>query len=315
MKKYFLIILLLSAAFPVAEVRANATISATAGSEGEFNRHGVTLHYRLLGKGSPILFLSGGPGFTVDPLVSMAQEFAKSHTCILFDQRGTGKSKVPMLDSTTINLKAYLDDLEALRTHLKVKRWTIIGLSWGGMLAMSYAATHPEAVSALVLVDSGGINLDFQKDFAANVFKRLLPAEREAAAFWGDPSRIAADPERASFEYLRALAPGYFYDRQKAIPFIRSLTPQTFNIKVNILMMTDLQKEKYDLREALKTFRRPVLLVYGRQDPMGEETAYLIHRSLLHSTLEFIEECGHIPMVEQPRAFFSIVKRFLRAVS
>lgn len=298
-------LLLFSAEHPVP------SMAAAAQTDGKFRRNEITLHYTIFGDGPPVLLLSGGPGFSVDPLISTAKELANSHKCILFEQRGTGKSQVSTLNSSSINLKEYIDDLEGLRAHLGIKTWTILGLSWGGMLAMAYAASHPDAVHALVLVGSGGINLDYSKRLIANRNARMLPSEREAIEYWGNASRVASDPDRAGLEVTRALLPSYFYDRKKANAMIQSLRPGVFNLRVNSLMDADLEKIEYDLRPALRNFKRPVLALYGRQDPIGEETALQIHHALSNSILEYIEECGHVPMVEQPEAYFRVVRSFL----
>lgn len=290
-----------------------APVGPTSPDAGSFSHDGVTLHYKAFGRGRPLLLLSGGPGFTAEPLIPTAEEFAKSHRCILFDQRGTGDSNIHAFDNNTINLRASVEDLEALRTHLGFSRWTVLGVSWGGMLAMAYAAAHPDSVSGLILVDSGGVNLDFLKGFDANISKRLLPSELKTIAYWSDPSRLAADPRRAGYEILRAKIPGYFFDRRKAQALINDVTPESFDIRVNELMLRDLSRQGYDLRESLRSFGRPVLIVQGRQDPLGESTALQIQNTFPHSTLQFIEECGHIPIIEQPDAFFGTVEQFLRS--
>lgn len=289
-----------------------APVGPASPEAGSFSREGVTLHYKAFGRGRPLLLLSGGPGFTAEPLTPTAERLARSHRCILFDQRGTGDSYLPAPDSTTINLRVAVEDLEALRTHLGFSRWTVLGVSWGGMLAMAYAAAHPDSISGLILVDSGGVNLDFLKGFDANISKRLLPSELKTIAFWSDPARLAADPRRAGYEILRAKIPGYFFDRRKAQALVNSVTPESFDIRVNELMLRDLSRQGYDLREALRTFGQPVLIVQGRQDPLGEPTALQIHSAFPQSTLQFIEECGHMPMTEQPDAFFATVEQFLR---
>lgn len=290
-----------------------AAVGQASPEAGSFSHDGVTLRYKAFGRGRPLLLLSGGPGFTAEPLTPTAEELAKSHRCVLFDQRGTGDSNVHAFDSNTINLRASVEDLEALRAHLGFSRWAVLGVSWGGMLAMAYAAAHPDSVSGLILVDSGGVNLDFLKEFDANISKRLLPSELKTIAYWSDPSRLAADPWRAGYEILRAKIPGYFFDRRKAQALINDVTPESFDIRVNELMLRDLSRQGYDLRESLRGFGRPVLIVQGRQDPLGESTALQIQNTFPHSTLQFIEECGHIPMIEQPDAFFGTVEQFLRS--
>ena len=69
---------------------------------------------------------------------------------VLFDQRGCGKSRpnASLEDNTTWSL---IEDIERLRIHLGVEKWTVFGGSWGSTLALAYAITHPHRVEALVL--------------------------------------------------------------------------------------------------------------------------------------------------------------------
>lgn len=100
-------------------------------------------------KGQPVLFVHGGPGSGTEP--NQRRFFDPSHyRIVLFDQRGAGKSRpFASLDgNTTWNLVA---DIERLRTHLGIERWLVFGGSWGSTLALSYAETHPERVTGLIL--------------------------------------------------------------------------------------------------------------------------------------------------------------------
>jgi len=99
--------------------------------------------------GVPVVFLHGGPGGKCSP--KMRRFFDPDHyRIILFDQRGTGRSNPHVcLDK---NSPEYLvNDIEALRTHLKIDAWHVFGGSWGSTLSLLYACEHPEKVKSLVL--------------------------------------------------------------------------------------------------------------------------------------------------------------------
>jgi proline iminopeptidase len=112
---------------------------------------GHELYYEQLGRrdGPAVLFLHGGPGGGGD---TQARRFfdASRWRVVLFDQRGAGRSRpfASLVDNTTWHLVA---DIERLRRHLGIERWLVFGGSWGSTLALAYAETHPEAVTALVL--------------------------------------------------------------------------------------------------------------------------------------------------------------------
>ncbi|MFP4245757.1 MAG: prolyl aminopeptidase [Halochromatium sp.] len=112
---------------------------------------GHELHLEQCGNpaGIPAVFLHGGPGAGCGP--SHRRFFdPKRYRIILFDQRGCGHSTphASLEHNSTWDLVA---DLERIRAHLGIERWLVFGGSWGSTLALAYAETHPERVSALVL--------------------------------------------------------------------------------------------------------------------------------------------------------------------
>ncbi|URX62730.1 prolyl aminopeptidase [Luteibacter anthropi] len=110
-----------------------------------------TLYFEESGnpKGKPVVFLHGGPGAGTNPNCRRFFDPAK-YRIVLFDQRGCGKSTphAELTDNTTWDLVA---DIERLREHLGIEKWQVFGGSWGSTLALSYAETHPERVTELVL--------------------------------------------------------------------------------------------------------------------------------------------------------------------
>jgi proline iminopeptidase len=112
---------------------------------------GHQIYYERSGKpgGRPAVFLHGGPGGGFSPQHRQLFDPAV-YDVTLFDQRGCGRS-IPYasLDAnTTWHLVA---DIERLRVTFGIERWLVFGGSWGSTLALAYAETHPERVSALIV--------------------------------------------------------------------------------------------------------------------------------------------------------------------
>ena len=104
--------------------------------------------------GKPAVMLHGGPGSGCGPWFRRYCDPSK-YRIVLFDQRGAGRS-TPHASSygtdMSVNTTAHvIRDLELLRHHLCVERWLVWGVSWGSVLGLRYAQTHPDAVSELVL--------------------------------------------------------------------------------------------------------------------------------------------------------------------
>jgi proline iminopeptidase len=251
-----------------------------AAEHGSLQRDGLTLHYRTDGTGKPIVFLSGGPGFDVEYFVPAAKYFPLGHKFVFLEQRGTGRSRFDHMNEETMTLKLLVDDVEALRSHLHVESLVLAGHSFGGMLAMAYAADYPDRVDSLILIDSGGPTTEFRDWMGDNIGTRLRPGEDNLNA--------------------------YFFDRGKLSLFTAGpLHHDTYK-----LINADLRKH-YDVRDGIRRLKRPVLIVHGHQDPIGDKTAEDINHLIPSSILRYIHKCGHFPWIEQPQQFQEILADFL----
>ncbi|MBT8399224.1 MAG: alpha/beta hydrolase [Rhodothermia bacterium] len=287
-----------------------ASHPALAQVVGQVDRGDVAIHYQVFGEGFPVVLLSGGPGASSTALMPIARKLDDEYKVVLIDQRGTGLSQLAVLDSTTITLKNYVEDVEAVRRHLGIERWLIIGHSWGGGLAMAVTAAHPRHSAGMVLIGSIGIDLEYL-DYA---FDNLNYSESDLATlkFWSDPERRAADPERAAYEYYRALLPSRLYRSTDMLQILENLVVEQDFSTIAPLMTKDLIRVGYDLRPALRAYEGPVLVLQGRQGFLGGRTAEKIVQTIPNAEIAFIEKCGHFPFVEQPEAFFASLAGFLQ---
>ena len=109
------------------------------------------VYYEEVGapQGRPCVILHGGPGGAVNPTMRRFFDPARWRM-MLFDQRGCGRSRpnAELVENDTWKL---VEDIERLRARMGVESWTVFGGSWGSTLALTYAATHPQRVDALIL--------------------------------------------------------------------------------------------------------------------------------------------------------------------
>lgn len=282
-------------------------------AEGFAESKDIDIFYQTFGEGEPLVILNGGPGFPSNHFVKLAQRLALAgRQTIIFDQRGTGRSEMSEVNNSNVTMDLMLEDMEAVRQHLGIEKWSIMGHSFGGMYAMFYASQFPEKVKSVVLSHSGGIDLTFLEAFPANRNIRLTQAQRDSLAFWTNPSNISKYPKYARIGKAKAMAPAYVYDEKNVPTVVEGLTKLSkFEPQINRLVWQNLRKMNYDLREELRTFQKPVLVVGGKQDLVGESTAYEIHMTLPNSQLELINECGHYGWLDQPTQYFNILESFL----
>ena len=100
-------------------------------------------------QGKPAVCLHGGPGAGSAPALARFHD-PQLYRIVQFDQRGSGLSTphAELRENTTWDL---VNDIEAIRTHLEIERWQVIGGSWGSTLALAYAETHPARVTELIV--------------------------------------------------------------------------------------------------------------------------------------------------------------------
>jgi proline iminopeptidase len=134
--------------------------------DGYINIDESSLYYKIIGKGEPLIVLHGGPGFDHQPLMPYIGNLGKYCKVVLYDQRGSGMSTGPV-DSASINVDRFVEDIEIIRKHLGVEKINLSGISWGGILALFYGIKYPNKLNSLVL---------FSTAASAEVAFKIFPA-------------------------------------------------------------------------------------------------------------------------------------------
>jgi proline iminopeptidase len=265
---------------------------------------GETLFYTKTGKGPVIVLLSGGPGYGASALQQWADTLSKKFECILFEQRGIGLSGNVKVDSTTINLKRAVLDIEDLRKHLGNEQISLCGISWGAGLAQAYVSYFPDKVKKIVLISAMGPDLTFLPAMNDNKKMRLYPNERDSIQYWSNqpPSQIS------QFKQLIFSQLPYFYDHTLGYNIIpKAFSNVAFNAKVSDLMWKDLDKN-YDLKSRLVNYKGQCIIIRPRQDIIPGDAAYQIRELIPQAKIVIIERSGHYPQIENPNAFFPALK-------
>jgi proline iminopeptidase len=269
----------------------------------------LNIYYRDYGEGIPIVLLSGGPGQSSNALLPIVERLKDQYRLILIDQRGTGKSNLEIIDSSSITLDKYVEDINDVRKFLKLKDWVVMGHSWGGGLAMALTAKYPEHTSKLILIGSIGIDTSFMNYALDN-----LPYSKEDVEnieFWSDPEVIAINPERAAYEFYSSLLATRVYDQSVKREILKNFVAEPNTFEIAPLMFKHLKSIGYDLKPPLKKFNNPTLIIQGRQGFLGGWTAFNIYQTLPNCEIKFIEKCGHFPFIERPDDFYEALETFL----
>ncbi len=257
---------------------------------------------------SRLVVLHGGPGAHHDYLLPQMLALAEDRECVFYDQRGGGRSKTD--DRAPITWRTQVEDLARVVEELAPGPLTLVGYSWGALLAQLYAIEAAagrggRAPDRLVLLDSGPIarewRLAFEAEFARRQSGEPIATMRAELAASGLRER---DPEAYRQRTFELSVAGYFADPARA----RDLTPFRVTGRVQQSIWESLGD--YDLRAALDALHLPALVVHGRQDPIPLASSEAIAEALGAERV-WLEDCGHVPYVEQPEALFARVRGFL----
>ena len=278
--------------------------------EHEALLNGVRLHYTVSGSGPVLVLHSGGPGIDARSWGEMAgiDDFA---TIVLLHPRGSGLSQDA--PDGAYMLSDYAADLEALRLHLGLDQLMLMGWSHGGMVAMQYAATFPQAVSRLVLYSTSAYFADFLDDIDATVQKfRDEPWFEDSYAALQDEwnGNYSSDAELSSI-VLRELK-FYFHDYDdRAAAYLDSISDYVVRTGSLNAFNTN-EAPNLDLRPLLSHITAPTLVMAGRSDfittaAMAEE----IVRHTPRARLVVFEQSGHFAVVEEAERFHDVVREFI----
>jgi proline iminopeptidase len=303
--KKMLILFLLSITMPIIMI----------GQESGFLKtdDGV-LHYIKYGSGEPLLIINGGPGLDCEGFIPLAELLSDKYMTIVFDQRGTGKSALNHVDSTTVTMELMAKDMETIREYLKIDKWIVLGHSFGGFMAEYYATKYPERIKKMILSSTGGIDLNILNYFTANLRMRLCQTERDSLEYWTNKVKEGDTTYTAKYNKGRFLASAYLYNK-KYVPTLAKRLAFGGVPQITSLVYKDLFKMKFDCREPLKDFSKPVLVIQGRQDITGDGVAYEAHLALKNSRLVFVNESSHYSWWEQGEQYKSEVEDFIASVN
>jgi proline iminopeptidase len=274
---------------------------------------GVRLFYRKVGAVGPVaIVLHGGPGSNMNAVWPDLEPLAEGRTTILYDQRGGGRSQI-VKDPSQLTVAHHVRDLEAVRGHFGLRRFTLIGESWGAGLAVLYAAEHPGNVDRLLLLGPMPPTRD--------ILERRMDESDTAMAFRKRLARIAGEmsaaenPATTCNEFFGLYTKQFFF-RPEASSRRRGSScdapPEGVRNYFVVNQATFASLGAYDLRPILTRLRMPAMVVEGEKSiPSTVESARVFAQSLPNATLVLIPDAGHYPQVERPDVFFPTVRNFL----
>ncbi|MCX8048117.1 MAG: prolyl aminopeptidase [Methylohalobius sp.] len=265
-------------------------------------------------EGIPVVFLHGGPGSGCKPDHRRFFDPAR-YRIVLIDQRGCGRSE-PLGEIRANDTLRLIEDLEAIRTRLKIHRWLLFGGSWGATLALVYAQQHPERVLGLILRGvflARQMDLDwFIKDGARRVYPdywhqliKSLPVSSWSDLIEGMYRGVTGHNEALQHRIVEAWSRW-----SAAVTLGTKFDPKTLPPPHELLAKTKIElhyaANRYFLREnqILQNCQRirtlPCTIIHGRWDLVcPTESAFSLRRKLPGARLKILEHSGHLADSEE----------------
>lgn len=231
--------------------------------------------------GESVLLLLHGLFGALSNFKFIINEFSGSHNVVV--------PLLPIMDLPikTLSLKGLVKNVEAFVEKKGYKNINVLGNSLGGHIAQIFTLRNPELVSKLILTGSSGL-------FESAMGKTF--------------------PKRGDYEFIRKKTESTFYDPKTAT---KELVDEVYNIvndrsKAIRVVITAKSAVRNNLESDIQKISCPTLLIWGKQDNITPPfVAEKFNQLIPNSQLEFIDNCGHAPMMERPEEFNRLLNAFL----
>jgi pimeloyl-ACP methyl ester carboxylesterase len=181
-----------------------------------------------------------------------------------------------------------------LHDFINYKKWdkvNLLGNSLGGHVALVYTREHPEKVSSLILTASSGL---YENAFGSSF------------------------PRREDKEFIRQKVAVTFFDPKHATDELVNECFEVVNDRNRVLRILALAKSaiRHNMAKDLPDMKMPACLIWGKNDTITPpEVAEEFHQLLPNSSLFWIDECGHAPMMEHPQTFNKILEEWMKQMT
>ncbi|TAL61708.1 MAG: alpha/beta hydrolase [Bacteroidetes bacterium] len=256
----------------------------------------VALYIKVKGKGTPCLYIHGGPGSGSYWLEKFSGDFLEQHFQMIYlDQRGVGRSTSPM--DNNYSMDRMIKDFEEVRESLGIKHWLTMGHSVGGILQMGYVTSKPNTIDGMIFINC---TLEMDNSFG----KSWLPKAVELAG--QSVPAVCLDTSVSLYERMLAIMPVL---NEKDIMWRLFFASEENNRKMNETYGNfsnwniDFSEKAMEVADYWNDFRKltpkveqPVLFFYGKTDwAIGPDHYKGIS---FPNMLLWGSEVGHMPFLE-----------------
>jgi proline iminopeptidase len=283
--------------------------------------NGAKLYTVTVGKGEPVIVIPGGPGSAhLGYRVFDSLTVNTNIQIIYFDAFGRGKSDTAK-EAKEYSLQRDIEDIEGLRKAMQLNKISLLGHSYGSLVAQGYAIKYPQNVSHLIIANGFHSFVMWQEndDNSNREIKTNYPEVWDTLMKVREQGAISSDDihqeiyGRVPYGFLYAYNPENF-TRRGAKPY-----PNSFNTKLYYQMVgkdgdfivgSDIGN--FDFRKDLQKSQMPILIIAGRYDRVAVPWMQVKYKQYCpQAQFVMFEKSGHNPQVEEQAKDFKILKEFL----
>lgn len=232
------------------------------------------------GEGEVLILLHGLMG-ALSNWTDVVNEFKKEYRVII--------PLLPLYDLPLIStgVKSLAKFVHKFVKYKKLKNITVLGNSLGGHVGLIYTLNHPEEVKSLVLTGSSGL---YENAFGGSF------------------------PKREDYDFIKSKVEFTFYDPAIATKELVDEVYKTVNDRIKVIKILAMAKSaiRHNMSNDIHNIKVPVCLIWGKDDRITPpDVAVEFDQLLPDSELNWVEKCGHAPMMERPIEFNAYLKKFL----
>ncbi|MGC1106791.1 MAG: proline iminopeptidase-family hydrolase [Candidatus Acidiferrales bacterium] len=291
--------------------------------EGFVDAHGEMIYYMIVGRGAPLFIVHGGPGASHDYFLPYLLPLARHNELVFIDERGSGRSQ-QLSDPSGYTVENMVEDVEDVRTALNLGKITLLGHSYGGVLAQAYALKYQKNLTHLILCSTfpstkqmNDVFVKMKENMSPELRAKIDGMEKEGLFGHGDPYRqgrytdgymIAAWGE-GYFPYIYQNHPDPNYD-----PIAQGVTAWALYREMwgsNGEFVIDGNLKSVEYVDQLPTIHVPTLILVGDHDECDPSLSKEMHQKIAGSRLIILPKSGHMTFVDQPDLFIGSVDSFL----
>lgn len=279
--------------------------------------NGAKMWYQIKGEGEPVVLIPGGPGNSHLYFTPWFDELAKNFKVIYFDAFGRGNSSRAK-SKEEYSFQRDVDDLDGLRKALGFEKWSVLGHSYGGMVAQAYAIQYTGSVNKLILSDTFYDTEMWQEndDNSNFEFRNQCPEKWDSLMKIRDEGYLSSSPEHIdAYKIPSGLL--YYYNPENALKMRSDSLSWNFDVYYQIVgddgdFIIGGDIGKLDFRRDLKNLKMPVLVLAGRYDRISDPRFAIKYQEYIpQAKFVMFEKSGHNPYVEEQGKYFKVMNDFL----